>query len=140
MAYNLFKFLVGRDIYGHQINVNCEGEDKHKTGFGAVLTLATYVLIMINLVNKLTEFGDRSTQDEITRPLKFDLNSKEEVSLQDGQILIGVLSVKKPQPKFGEWKAVLSHGSFNYKESVPLVMKPCSELDKDFVQSVVSLA
>ena len=91
MSYSLLKFLVGRDIYGHPITVNHDGEDKYKTRFGALLTLASFVFIMVNLVTKLTEFGDRSTQDEINRPLMIDPNKSDEISLQDGQITIGVL-------------------------------------------------
>ena len=48
------------DIYGHKISVNYRGKDAFKTKLGGLVSLATYVLIIINTVQLITKFIDRS--------------------------------------------------------------------------------
>ena len=52
------------DIYGHPIGVNLNGSEAYKTKLGTLMTLATYVLIIVNTVNIWTEFVTRSGQKE----------------------------------------------------------------------------
>ena len=42
------KLLVGQDIYGQPIGVHYRGDGYFKTKLGALVTLAAYVLIIIN--------------------------------------------------------------------------------------------
>ena len=48
MTKRLYKLLVNQDVYGTPIGVHYKGQDSFKTGLGALCTLATYVLIMVN--------------------------------------------------------------------------------------------
>ena len=66
MIGNLLKWL---DIYGHQININYQGDGKFKTNLGGILSLATIVLVLINTINLVTKFDDRSEQKENQRTL-----------------------------------------------------------------------
>ena len=48
------------DIYGHKISVNYRGGGAFKTKLGGLVSLATFVLIIVNTVNLITQFVDRS--------------------------------------------------------------------------------
>ena len=43
-------FVLGADIYGHQIRVNLEGNETYSTGFGVTCTLFVYTLMLANVV------------------------------------------------------------------------------------------
>ena len=62
-------------MYGHKIGVNYEGRDNFGTKLGAVVTLMTYVLILINAAKIGTEFVNDENQKEIYRPLQVELNT-----------------------------------------------------------------
>ena len=47
-------------MYGHNFKINYKGQDKINSGFGALVTLATYTLMLINLVTLLQAFNDGS--------------------------------------------------------------------------------
>ena len=64
MKFNLLKFIVGKDIYGHALGVNYNGEGTYKTRLGDLLTLATYTLILLNFVTISQEFINRTSQIE----------------------------------------------------------------------------
>ena len=52
--------LVRLDIFGHNVGVHYKGEDAYKTKFGGLLTLVTYVLVIIQTLNLFTDFFDNS--------------------------------------------------------------------------------
>ena len=56
--------MVGQDMYGHVIGVHYRGSGSYQTKLGAFVTLATYVLMIINMVTLLIAFKDGSKQDE----------------------------------------------------------------------------
>ena len=62
-------------MYGHKIGLNYEGSDKFKTKLGAVVTIMTYVLILINTLKIVSEFVNDENQREIYRPLQVDLST-----------------------------------------------------------------
>ena len=70
-------FLKSLDIFGHKIGVSYRGEDAFKTRLGALLTVGTFVLIMINSQNLLKQFNNHSAQTEVTNPIKVDTNKLE---------------------------------------------------------------
>ena len=43
----LCELLMSLDIFGHKVGVHYKGEDAYKTKFGGLLTLTTYVLVII---------------------------------------------------------------------------------------------
>ena len=65
-ASKLESLIVDQDIFGHVIGVHYRGRDAYKTKLGALCTLATYVLIVINLVTLIGAFIDGSNQQEKT--------------------------------------------------------------------------
>ena len=58
------ELFLGLDAYGHAIGVHYRGRDAYKTKLGAFVTLATYVLMTINMVNLFIAFHDGSKQEE----------------------------------------------------------------------------
>ena len=60
----LEQIVVGQDMYGHVIGVHYRGNSSYQTRFGALVTLATYVFMIINIAILLTAFEDGSNQDE----------------------------------------------------------------------------
>ena len=56
--------LTALDIYGHPISVNNKGSSVYKTHLGTIVTLLTYILIMINTVDLITKFRTKSNQLE----------------------------------------------------------------------------
>ena len=56
--------LRGLDIYGHKVGVHYQGEGAYKTKFGGLLTLATYVLVLIQISNLVAGFLDHTAQTE----------------------------------------------------------------------------
>ena len=54
------QFLVSQDIYGHAIGVNYKGSGVYQTWLGAICTLITYSLMLLNLTNLMTAFSDGS--------------------------------------------------------------------------------
>ena len=54
----LGEIIVGQDMYGHVIGVHYKGSGSYQTKLGAFVTLATYVLMTVNMVTLLTEFND----------------------------------------------------------------------------------
>ena len=60
----LEEIMVGQDMYGHVIGVHYRGSGSYQTKLGAFVTLATYVLMVVNMVTLLIAFKDGSKQDE----------------------------------------------------------------------------
>ena len=61
MASFIGNSLKGFDIFGHQMGVSYKGEGAVKTRLGGFLTIGTYVLLLINLLNLATDFKDKRT-------------------------------------------------------------------------------
>ena len=99
--------LLRLDIYGHKVGVHYRGEDAYKTKFGGLLSLATYVLVMIQTLNLVTDFVDHSAQTENFVRIKQDLVDQGEFNLHDHQLQIFINDKDKgiyPE-KIGKWKA-----------------------------------
>lgn len=56
--------FVNMDMFGHAISVNYRGSDVYRTKLGAFVTLATYILMVINTLTLVTAFNDGSKQEE----------------------------------------------------------------------------
>ena len=54
------KMFESLDIYGHQIGVNYRGQGTYTTKLGALLSIATLVLSMINLSTLLDAFINKT--------------------------------------------------------------------------------
>lgn len=64
--------FVNLDIYGRVIGVHYKGNDAYKTKLGALVSVATKVLMTINLVNLVIAYFDGSKQEEKVQSTKFD--------------------------------------------------------------------
>ena len=47
-------------MYGHAIGVHYRGSDAYQTRLGALCTIVTYALMLVNLVTLSTAFNDGS--------------------------------------------------------------------------------
>ena len=84
--------LVNQDIYGHQIGINYKGSGAYKTKLGAFFTLATYVLIVINLVTLMQDFVSNERQDEKNTEVYLDRFSAGMYNLTDYQIELTLIN------------------------------------------------
>ena len=72
MKNRLIKFLVERDIYGQPISVLYKGSDVFKTKMGALCTILTYCLLLINGITLVEGFLDNSRQQESAQTQFYD--------------------------------------------------------------------
>ena len=82
------EILKRQDIYGHKISLLYRGEDAFRTKFGGFLTVATYMLILIQSINLLTDFLEHTAQTERYTSVKVDLNSHGPIKLHDSLFTI----------------------------------------------------
>ena len=60
MGFSLTDYLVGKDVYGHPVGINYRGSDSFQTKMGACCTLATLIMVIVNLSTLVTVFFDGS--------------------------------------------------------------------------------
>ena len=108
----LCNLLRSLDIFGHKVGVKYRGEEAFKTRLGALLTVGTFVLIMINAQNLLVQFSDHSAQTEVINPIKVSRlirikkNKEEPVDLRQEGFDIAVTNFGIPIPRsIGWWSA-----------------------------------
>ena len=102
MTIRAGKFLSGQDIYGHKIGVHYDGESEYKTRFGGLVTLATYVFVIINTFNLVTvDFVNREGQVENQRNLYVDLLGMDPFDLEEHQFDVSVTSSLKIPADYG---------------------------------------
>ena len=68
----LQEMFLDLDMYGHMIGVHYRGRGAYKTRLGALVTLATYTLMIVNMVTLVQAFMDGSKQEEKGQSVKFD--------------------------------------------------------------------
>ena len=77
------KYLKSIDVYGHPIGVLYNGETKHKTMFGTILSIATIVVVLIYASQQLVATITKSNQHEITRKIIADIGQDGNVYFDD---------------------------------------------------------
>jgi hypothetical protein len=50
----LAAFLKKRDIYGHEIRLNYDGEETFRTAFGGIMTILTVIGVIALVISQLT--------------------------------------------------------------------------------------
>ena len=65
--------LNGLDIYGHPIGVQYRGGGTFTTKLGGLVTIATLVFIVLNTVNIVSSFVNKTDQSEFYQRLKTDM-------------------------------------------------------------------
>ena len=64
MGFSLMDYVVSKDIYGHPVGINYRGSDSFQTKMGALCTLATLIVVIVNSSSLVKAFFDSSKQDE----------------------------------------------------------------------------
>lgn len=85
MTSSFAKFFVGRDIFGQSITVNYKGSDAYRTKLGALFTIVTYVLILINGIALVEGFLNGSKQSESSQTFFFDRYNEGKQLLDESQ-------------------------------------------------------
>ena len=86
MTSRIEQFFLNKDIYGYVIGVHYKGLGAFKTRLGAFLTLATYVLMIVNLLTLLQAFQDGSLQTETQQVTKIDRFNAEDIVLSENSV------------------------------------------------------
>ena len=88
---SLIRFLVGMDIFGRPIGVNLHRAGSYQTKFGALVSLACYVLIFYNTVDLVTGFINRDRQSDTITWTDLSDESEEVMSFDDGEFYFDML-------------------------------------------------
>ena len=93
------------DIYGHKIGVHYRGEDVYRTKVGGLVSLLTYIFVVIYTVNLVNAFLDHSEQTGKFVRIKQDLMDEEEVfNLKEQQMQISIIDRFGQVPeRIGKW-------------------------------------
>ena len=100
----LENLIVQQDIFGHGIGVHYRGSDTYQTRMGAFFTLATYGLIIANLVTLWTAFLDGSNQTENVQTLTYDAFGSDQYNIKEYKFDILMLSIPPLNPQIGRFK------------------------------------
>ena len=119
------EFLTGLDMYGHPIGVHYKGSDTYQTQIGSLLTIVTYVVMIINLVTLLTAFNDGSEQQEKTSTNFVDSFVTDAYGLKEHNFDIVLMSSPPPPKSVGMfWIRHDKEG----EDSRLIKQTPCKEL------------
>ena len=112
------KYLKSIDVYGHPIGVLYYGQTRHKTIFGALLSIATIVVVLLYASEQFLATITSANQNEITRKIIADIGQDGNVYFDDHDFNImlqtsivrddgGVDFEYRIPEKIGRWKAYL---------------------------------
>ena len=120
MGFSFWTFLMERDMYGQAVGVHYRGSDVFQTKLGALVTIASYALILTNFVTLLQAFFDGSRQQESASELVYDRYSAGQFELIQNKVAITLFEKGSPlDPRYGRYKASLSN-------KLDLPIAPCS--------------
>lgn len=71
------------DFYGHPVGVHYRGSGVYKTKLGALCSLITAVLILVNTISISTKFANNSGQTVFYQRVKVDVKDIEPLVLQE---------------------------------------------------------
>lgn len=103
--YRMGRLFVEQDIFGRAIGVHFKGSGSYQTRLGALFTLATYILMLVNLLTLFTAFIDGSMQEEKSQSQKIDRFNAEAVVLSDNQFEIVSMVVPALPPEVAQLEA-----------------------------------
>ena len=94
--------------------MNYHGSDEYKTNLGSLCTIASYVVILLNLLLLVIAFEDKSKQEEKTQLTLIDRFTSDPYKLSDYNTEIAIqLSVPIPA-NIGRWRAYQNLGCSTY--------------------------
>ena len=123
------KFLKGLDIYGYSVGVHYRGDSSFKTVFGAMISLFSFILIIMNTVKLARDFVTKNEQKESVRSVTESLVEVEDLSLKDNKFEIIFGTDVALDPRYGEWKAekwVLNRDAGDFTK-IDLEIGPCDD-------------
>ena len=100
-----WQLLVQQDIYGHAIGLHYKGADSYRTRVGAIVTIITYAFALFYLVQRITEFNDKSTQVENVNTVMTDMFDDPPHLLEDESFNFLLASNITIPENIGKWKA-----------------------------------
>ena len=100
-----WQLLVQQDIYGHAFGLHYKGTDSYRTRVGAIVTIITYAFALIYLVQRITEFNDKSTQVENVNTVMIDMFDDPPHLLEDESFHLKLSSNITIPENIGKWKA-----------------------------------
>ena len=106
---SLMKFLVNRDIFGQPISVLYKGSDTYKTKLGAICTILTSVLVLVNTIMLTEGFINHTQQTESTQTVQFDQLTAGKFYLEENQVYfrLAIFGVAIPK-ETGSFRIVFS--------------------------------
>ena len=104
MSGRLIELIKDQDIFGHPIGVHYRGSYTFKTCMGSLCTLATYSLIVYNLMSIMTAFMDGSNQEDKTFFKDYDRFFGDEVSLVENHFEFALIAFPPIIPEIGQFK------------------------------------
>ena len=100
-----WELFESQDIYGRGIGLHYRGKDSYQTRIGACVSFITYGLIIANLVIRITEFIDKSTQIESVQEIKVNLLEDEPHLFTDNNFDVALASTFPVTKDVGRWRA-----------------------------------
>ena len=76
-------YIVSYDRWGKAITVNYKGSSVYKTRLGALISIGSYVLLIIFTMQLFIAFIDGAKQTETTQTLKYDTFGSEPYNLSE---------------------------------------------------------
>ena len=71
----IIKHLLKLDKFGYEVEMHYQGNSVYKTLFGTLVSVLTYVLILINALSVFSDFISNDAQTEVNRKINVDVPS-----------------------------------------------------------------
>ena len=84
-------YIVSYDRWGSAITVNYKGSSVYKTRLGALVSIGSYVLLIIFTMQLFIAFIDGTKQTETTQTLKYDTFGSEPYKFSDMNFAVSIL-------------------------------------------------
>ena len=98
-----WEFLTSQDLFGEPIGLSYHGKGIYQTRVGALLSLATWAIMLAVLATRITEFLDKSTQVEAETQVKVNLLEAEALDLEQMDYYFVLGSNIPTPPEIGRW-------------------------------------
>ena len=105
----LEQFIVSQDIYGYAVGVNYKGSGVFQTRLGALCTIITYTLMIVNLTNLLIAFTDGSKQEEKIQSIEFDTWNSDRFDITDNSMTISYILWPPIDSRIGRLRSLQMH-------------------------------
>lgn len=118
----LEQLLLDQDMFGHAVGVHYRGSGSYNTRLGVLVTLVTYALMLVNLIQLAIAFKTGSKQGETTQMIKYDRFYSENYNLGELGMSVALMAGLDIPVEVGEFYA--SAGKNEVRE---VSLGPCSK-------------